>query len=36
MQTKLDGFKSHFANLDDLRVNIHNQWHSLDVSFNED
>lgn len=30
MQANLDGFKAHFANIDDPRVNVHNQWHSLE------
>ena len=30
MQVKLDEFKAHFNNVDDPRVNVHNQWHSLE------
>ncbi len=30
MQVNLYGFRSHFANIEDPRVNVHNQWHSLE------
>jgi len=30
MQVNLCGFRSHFANIEDPRVNVHNQWHSLE------
>ena len=30
MQVKLDEFKAHFADIEDPRVNVHNQWHSIE------
>jgi predicted transposase YbfD/YdcC len=30
MPVKLDEFTAHFANVEDPRVNVHNQWHSLE------
>ena len=30
MPVKLDEFKTHFADIEDPRVNVHNQWHSLE------